>query len=229
MKTIYLVTEGPTDRIVIEGLVAHWLGNEDFIARHIQPPSSAYVEDLESNLSDGWKGVQAWCEGRRTGGPAGRDEALLNADCLFIHIDADVATDADFKNPAFSGPCPPAVNACDWVRNHLISLLGGAPPNVVFCVPSKDIEAWVISALHPDIADDNTPIECRTTPGSLLVQRRPYRLVRRKNGGLKKDPQRYESAIPAIVKGWANCVSGTPPRCQEAMRFEQETKQVLGI
>lgn len=230
MKCIYFVTEGVTDQIVIEALVTQWLGSEEFLPRHIQPPSSAYVDGLNTNLSDGWKGVLAWCAGRRAGGTAGRDEALAQADCLIIHTDADVAIDSDFKNPAFSGPCPPAYNACNWVRDHLISLFGRKfPPNVVLCVPSQDLEAWILCALHPDIADLYKPIECRVEPGSLLVQRSPYRLVRRKNGALKKELSKYRDSLRAIAAGWSNCTDGVSPRCPEAVRFETEAKDILRV
>lgn len=228
MKCIYFVTEGPTDQIVIEGLISNWLGEEDFIPRHIQPPSSAYADGLNTSLSDGWKGVLAWCEGKRPDGPTGRDEAIKLADCLIIHTDADVATDADFKNPAFSGTCPPATNATDWVRHHLTALLGSDfPQNVVLCVPAQDLEAWVICALHPDIADENAPIECRKEPGTLLVQRHPHRLVRRKDGRLKKETAKYKNSLRAIIQGWSNCIAGAQPRCPEAVRFEQETRRAL--
>lgn len=99
MKTVYFVTEGKTDQIVLEGLISTWLGEQDFLARVVQPPSSAYAEELDSALSEGWKGVVAWCQGARAAGPAGRNEVISKADCLFIHIDADVAFDPDFKNP----------------------------------------------------------------------------------------------------------------------------------
>lgn len=227
MKQIYFVTEGPTDKTVIEGLVAHWLDGEDFIPRHIQPPSSAYVDELDTNLSEGWKGVRDWCAGKRTVGAAGRDEALSQADCLIIHIDADVANDSDFKTPVFQGPCPPAQNACDWVRDHLISLLGGMlPANVVLSVPAQDLESWVLCALHPNVADENDPIECRETPGTLLIQRPPHRLVRRKDGRLKKETAKYIRSLSHIVAGWARDVT---PRCPEARRFEQDIKQALGV
>lgn len=230
MKCIYFVTEGLTDQIVIESLVTRWLGSEEFLPRHIQPPSSAYADDLNTNLSDGWKGVLAWCAGKRAGSAAGRDEALAQADCLIIHIDADVATDSDFKDPAFSGPCPPARNACAWIHDHLTSLFGGnLPPNVVLCVPSQDLEAWVLCALHPDVADLYRPIECRVEPGALLVQRNPYRLVRRKNGALKKEPGKYRNSLRAIVTGWTNCTDGGSPRCPEAVRFETDVREILGL
>lgn len=228
MKRIYFVTEGATDQIVFQGLIERWLG-EDFIARQIQPPSSAYAEGLDSNLSEGWKGVLAWCAGRRADGAAGRDEALRQADCLIIHTDADVATDPAFLAPPFNGPCPPASHAVDWVRQHLTAALGDhLPANVVLCVPAQDLEAWTLTALHPEIADLHMPIECREEPGALLVQRRPYQLVRRKDGRLKKNKAGYQAAMSSIVSGWPNCTEGNAPRCPEAARFEAESRQVLG-
>lgn len=229
MKRIYFVTEGITDQIVLQGLVGRWLGDDDFVPNRIQPPSSAYVEGLDSNLSEGWKGVLAWCQGTRSPGPAGRDEALRQADCLFIHVDADVAGDENFRNPALNSPCPPASMAVDWVREHLKVALGGnAPANVVLCVPAQDMEAWIVSALHPELADQHIPIECREEPGALLVQLAPHRLVRRKDDRLRKITKKYEDAVHAIVAGWGNCASGEPPRCSQAARFELEAKQVLG-
>lgn len=231
MKTIYFVTEGITDQIVLEGLVAQWLGDEDFTSRYIQPPSSDYAKGLESNLSEGWKGVLAWCIGERRVGIAGRDAALKQADCLFIHVDADVAREPNFKTPTFQGSCPPAQDACDWVRNHLIAQFGSSlPSNVVLCVPAQDLESWVLCALHPDVADQYSPIECRPEPASLLVQLPPHRLVRRKDGRLRKDSTKYKRSLNAIVRGWQNCVDGQPvlARCLEAVRFEMEARNVLG-
>lgn len=231
MKRVYFAVEGDTDWIVLPGLISHWLGDEDFIPTRIKFPSSAYAEGLETNLSGGWKGVLAWCEGISMVSQAGRDEAIRQADCLIIHIDADVATDPNFKSPPLDNPCPPAKNACDWVRNHLTAMLGGSvSPKVVLCVPAQDLEAWVLCALHPDVADEYAPIECRQEPATLLVQRPPHRLVRRKDGGrLKKEPARYKSSLPKTIKGWPNCAAGEPPRCPEARRFEQAAKQALGV
>ena len=227
-RTIYFVTEGLTDQIVIQALIEHWLGDEDFIPRHIQPPSSDYGEGFDNHLSEGWKGVLDWCAGKRTVGAAGRDEALRQADCLIIHTDADVATDPQFKSPPYAGFCPPARSACDWVRNHLTASLGGnLPENVILCVPAQDLEAWVLCALHPGLADANTPIECHSAPCSLLAKQKAPRLVRIKDGRLRKETARYRRSVSKIVTGWTNCASGEAPRCLEAVRFEQEARRVL--
>lgn len=202
--------------------------SQDFVPIPIQPPSSAYAEGLDSNLSEGWKGVLAWCSGQRIEGLVGRNEAFRQADCLIIHMDTDVATDPDFKSPVFDGLCPPVENACNWVRNYLITSLGGnLPSNVVLCVPAQDMEAWVLCALHPDVADDYAPIECRQEPGALLVQRAPYHLVRRKQGRLKKKAIKFQRNLSRIMQGWPNCTAGNEPRCSQAVRFEQEARRVL--
>ena len=229
MKKIYLVTEGKTDNIVIEGLVSEWLGAEDYLPRHIQPPSSDLIDDVDKKLSEGWRGVVDWCRGERSVGPAGRDEALQMADCLFIHIDADVAYDPDFKEPVYAPVAPSAITQCDWVRSHIVNLLGGAvPPNVVLCVPPQDLEAWVLTALHPTVSDEHHPIELKSQPASLLVSRNPYKLVRRKEGGrLKKEVAKYEECIHKIVEGWGNCTSGDNIRSPQAVRFESEARLKL--
>jgi hypothetical protein len=216
MKTIYFVTEGQTDQVVLEGLVAHWLEGEDFDPRHIQPPTSAYSGGLSSNLSQGWKGVLAWCAGQRPSGAAGRNEALRLADCLFIHTDADVASDPAFKTPPYPNGLQNPRGACNWVRQHLTGALGGGlPPNVVLCVPAQDLEAGVLCALHPDVADKYMPIESRKTPGTLLNQRKPYKL--------KKTARSYEENRDSIIADWGDCTS----RCPEAMRFEIEARKKL--
>lgn len=222
------MTEGPTDRLVLEGLVTCWLGEEDFIARHIQPPESALAEGLDENLSDGWKGVVAWCQGKRPAGPAGRDEALAKADCLFVHVDADVATDSGFAMPPFSDVEAPVSDVTDWIRARLIEYLGGIlPKNIVFCIPSKDLEAWILCALHPEVADEYAPIELKEAPGVLLCQRAPFRLIRRKDGRYRKVTDNYQKSVGAIVKGWPNVTSGEVPRCPEALRFEIDARRVL--
>lgn len=230
MKKIYFVTEGLTDRMILESLIDHWLNGEEYIPRYIQPPSSDYADGLDSNLSEGWKGVRDWCSGRRMIGAAGRDEAVRHADCLIIHLDADVAYETEFKSPRYTGPCPPAEIGCEWIRDHLVSFFGGVlPESVVLCVPSQDIESWVLCALHPEIADQNSPIECKRQPGRLLVQRPPHRLLRMKNNRMRKVTSKYATSLKAIVAGWEECAGGDSPRCLQARRFERDVKRVLGM
>ena len=227
MKKIYFVTEGITDQIVIAGLARFWLG-EEIEAIQLQPPQTQNLFLSTPQLSQGWKGILAWCKDNELQGI--RDEVLKRADCLFIHIDADVASDNDFKNPIFQQPCPPASNACDWVRDEIISCFENAlPNNVVLCVPAQDLETWILTALHPETANEYAPIECRQEPGALLIQRRGHKLIRRKDGKLKKNPLEYFRVLPLILKNWQHCTGGDSPHCPEALRFESEAKQGLQV
>jgi hypothetical protein len=228
MKTVYLVTEGVTDQIVLAALITTWLGDSDFLLRYVQPPESAYAEGLRTRLSEGWRGVVAWCSGGL--GAVSRDEVVRIADCAIIHVDADVASDPEFSASPFAGPCPPATPACDHIRVRLIGGFGGMiPDNVVLCIPSQDLEAWVLSALHPEVADKYEPIECHAQPGRLLALQKMDRLVRSSSGRLRKISGAYRGAAEEIVKNWDNCTSGDSPRCPEAVRFEIETRRALGL
>ena len=227
MKQVYFVTEGVTDQIVIESLLVNWFGDEDFVSNRIQPPSSAYADNLVTALSQGWRGVLSWCRGATQEVESSRNEVLRRADLVIIHIDCDVVRDADFSNPPYVGGVAPVSDACDFAKSELARLLGAVNNNVVFCVPAQDIEAWVLCSLFPEVADANLPIEQRVSPGALLVQRAPYRLVRRKNGALKKDTGRYQMFAEAIVNGWPNCVGGANPRCPEAATFERDIRAAI--
>lgn len=226
MKIIYFVTEGKTDRIVIQALLEKWMGDQDFLVRHVQPPTSAYVEGLDTNLSEGWKGVLDWCKGGRASGPAGRDEATRLADCLVIHMDADVAFDPAFKAPPFA-PFPPADHdsQCAWVHDELRQFFdNSALEKILFCIPAQDLEAWIVAALHPEMAVEHDPIEQRIEPAALLVQKAPHRLVRRKDGKLKKQTDKYEDAAPKIAQGWLKNISAGVVSCSSADRFEGAAK-----
>lgn len=223
VKRIFYVTEGKTDQLVIDALVARWLGDEDFIPTAIQPPESAYADGTETRLSQGWKGVLAWCANVVV-----RDDVIARADCLFIHMDADVAGDPNLKDPPFAAGCPPASAASNWVRAELGARLPmPCPTNVVLCVPAHDLEAWVLTALRPDVADANAPVECCTVTDDLVAANTRPRLIVYKQGRARKERRRYQEALDDIVDGWTNCTDGLPPRCAEAVRFEAEARAAL--
>lgn len=125
MRQIYFVTEGVTDQIMLEGLIENWLDNEDFLPIRIQPPSSAYADAMETTLSQGWRGVVAWCGSQTESTKQSREEVLIKADLLVIHVDADVARDANFLKPHFADLIPPIEPLCEHVRGGLAFHFGG--------------------------------------------------------------------------------------------------------
>ena len=206
MRQIFFVTEGVTDQIVLEGLVSSWLGDEDFISNRLQPPSSAYADALDTRLSEGWRGVVSWCSAVTPALQVSRDSVINRADLIVVHVDADVGFDANFSAPAYAAPTPPASKLCDHVRSVMVNFFGAAlPAKMVLCVPAQDLESWLVAALHPDVADANSPIDCFHAPGNLLAGKDPHRLLRYKDGKLRKITSRYKDALPAALSNWHEC------------------------
>ncbi len=220
---ISYVVEGATDCIVLDALVELFLGTDDYVPTQIQPPKSEYANH-SGPLGGGWKGVLKWCEAR--GGNEGgfeNDIVLANCDLLLIHVDADIASEAELQHLSLTAPCPPAKETCDKLREHLLSLLGGKLlPKVIICIPAQCTEAWIVSALHPDEATKFAPIECHNNPESLLIQK-PDRLVRVKDGAAKKQTAKYKEALAKIIGNWSQATAA----CEEASRFETECKTAL--
>ena len=219
------VVEGTTDAIVIDALISDFLGGIDYVSRRIQPPESEFANH-SGPLGGGWRGVLKWCKdfGESPGGIA-KSTIFANMDCLIIHVDADISSEAELQTFQFGAPCPPAKDACDNIRNHIIQLLGGdLPQKVVLCIPAQAIEAWVLSTLHPDEARKYDPIECREDVARLLIGK-PDKLVRDKDGSAKKQTDRYRAIAGKIVRQWKDATN----MCEEAKRFEAESKTALQL
>jgi len=223
MFRVGYVVEGKTDYIVLDALVEKFLGDKDYVPTQIQPPTSEYTND-QGPLGGGWKGVLLWCaQAGATPGGFAQSLPLLTYDCLIIHVDADIAAEAELQSHGLSAPCPPAKDTCDRLRNHLIALLGNPlPSNVVLCIPAQCMEAWVFSALHPDLVTSFQPIECRQDVERLLIGK-PDRLVRDHDGRTRKNPQRYEEAAYRIAVGWDQAIAA----CPEAQCFDNDCRAAL--
>src|SRR5262249_47131459 len=170
------------------------------------------------------KGVLLWCaQAGATPGGFAQSLPLLTYDCLIIHVDADIAAEAELQSHGLSAPCPPAKDTCDRLRNHLIALLGNPlPSNVVLSIPPPCMEAWVFSALQPDLVTSFQTIECRQDVERLLIGK-PDRLVRDHDGRTRKNPQRYEEAAYRIAVGWDQAIAA----CPEAQCFDNDCRAAL--
>ncbi len=165
-----------------------------------------------------------WCQARgENEGGFENDIVLANCDFLIIHVDADIASEADLRHLSLSAPCPPPKVTCDNIRSYIISLLGGnPPPKVVFCIPAQCTEAWIVAALHPEEALKRHSIECKSDPERLLIQK-PDKLVRIKDGTPRKQAANYRVALGKIVDKWSDATAA----CSEASRFETECRATL--
>jgi len=123
LKRISFVVEGPTDYVLLDALVEHFLNSDDYVPTRIQPPISEFTNN-SGPLGGGWKGVLKWCS---MIGENPDSSPLTNCDFLIIHIDADIAGEAELASLNLSAECPPAATApgeAYWritgLRGHLV-------------------------------------------------------------------------------------------------------------
>jgi hypothetical protein len=217
---IGIVCEGDTDDIVLEALL-HVVAGEHRV-RLLQPERTKFAGGGYGRLGAGWKGVRAWCraQGRlseaMTSAPLGRFAAVI------VHLDADVAGESEV---ACEQPCPPASDTVDALRDLVLREWceeEWLPPRVVFCVPSKSMDAWVFVALCPGDRLATPDIECRSEPETLLKQK-PEKLVSGPED--RKNTAAYRAAAPRVAEAWPHACSV----CTQAERFDRELRDALGL
>lgn len=211
-----IVCEGPADYFVIEAALVAILDGSDFVLQRIQPPESLYG-GASGPFGGGWKGVRAWCESMRdTWGSFAKGRSSVIADVLIIHLDADVADENEIN---CAQPCPPPEATVRKLRDVLLGWMGesAVPDWVVFCIPSKDSDAWVLVALYPGDIWAATVVECRSKCGVRFLNK-PEKLVRQRDGKLQKRAASYQEISDQITKKWSVITN----RCGEGKRFEEE-------
>lgn len=217
---IALVGEGPTDKVVIQAAITQLLGTRTFILQQLQPEESLAFGSLKT----GWGGVYYWCRQAisRAGGTL-RDDPLFDTyDLLVLHLDGDVASKkyADYSieettnDLPFAEPCPPASATTNKLRSILLRWGGETqmPPRTVLCTPSKNSEAWVLTALFPaDSAVTAGNLECFLDTESRLSQQP-------KRNRIQKTVSDYRNNLSAISKAWPMVRT----QLSEADRFSSE-------
>lgn len=218
---IALVAEGPTDRVVIESAISVVLGQRAFVLKLLQPEDSLAF----GPLCPGWAGVHRWCRQAvaRAGGPLRQDILFQTFDLLILHLDADVAdkrySDGSIRDYAHeddlpcSSKCPPPQDTVDALRKVLLRWAGesSTPPRTVLCIPSKSMEAWVVTALFPDDRAARSGIECLGDPEARLGQQPKATRIR-------KSVRNYNAKTAAISKAWPSLIE----KLTQAARFNDE-------
>ena len=224
---IAMITEGPTDKIVLDSALNAFLDG-NFVSKVLQPEQSDSLSGF-GNLK-GWGGVFQYCRQLSEMGPLGWG-FLDKFDLIIFHLDADVAEKSYSDYPHINYPHTdlPCVQPCPPVMDTITSLyavisgwlnldsLDSVPSHWVFCIPSKSIEAWIIAGLYFKDYPNIETLECNSKLGSWLSQR-PIRT----NSRLKKNKKAYETIANDLTDHWANIEK----YCTEALRFK---KNVLKI
>lgn len=231
---IAFVVEGPTDSIMLKEVVARFLGGRDFVLQTLQPEMSEAFK-LAPGEDGGWPGVCRWClqSAEQGGGRLGNNPLFSFHDLLVLQMDADVAgfdyseghidpSPTMIRLPC-DEPCPPPSATTNRLREVILSWIGetSAPTQTVFCVPSKELETWILVGLFPDdVVARKDDVECHIDPASTL-QGKPlkHRIVR--SG--KKNVEKYKAFAAQFARNWSTVAA----RCTEALRFEDEFSMAL--
>lgn len=219
---IALVSEGITDKVVLEAAIEAMLDGRSFILRSLHPEESvAFTGGGNAGpFGGGWKGVYKWClqSGVRGGGG-------FRHDLLVLHLDADVAGEDPANHPIGAipelegvlpceQPCPPPNATTDRLRVVMLSWLGETeiPPQTVLCTPSKSTEARVMAACFPtDREMKRKGWECHPDPGSRLGQQPKSRRFSKSHANYERRQSELQARWPAIVA-----------KLSEAARFQND-------
>lgn len=229
---IGLVVEGPTDRIVIESVLAAVLVERNFVVTQLQPEDS----ETFGAFGGGWPGVYKWCHqaARQGGGRISGNALLRHFDLIVIQLDADVADfsydsgnivpeSTDLPLPC-SQVCPPPDATIDALRSVLLSWCGepAVPPATVICMPSKSTEAWVVWALFPDDREviRGSSFECFASPADRLAQQPVRRRIR-------KSVPDYRSRQVALTQAWPHLTGHGG--LEQATRFDADLRDCISI
>jgi hypothetical protein len=225
------VVEGPTDRLMLKAIVrAICPGEHRFF--DLQPAGQS---DTFGETGTGWKGVRRWC---RESWKRSSLEDIVYADpsapldILIIQLDADIALELDLQDeideqivPVYS-PCPPiactAQNIKQIVAVWLQIPLESLPRQVIYAIPSQDMENWLFAALFPDDPlCGKSDFECIKTnryPGYLLTLKKYNKILERDGSTVKKSVVRYRPYAPMIIPVWDN----VRHICSQAEALHQE-------
>jgi len=221
---VALVVEGPTDFIVLSAAIESLLPDVEIVFQVLQPEFSAPFEAPGGATGLGWSGVYHWCRqaAREGNGRVSQSSLFVFHHLLVVQIDADVAgmtynqgrIEEQIEDLPCEKPCPPPSDTTNILRSVVLRWLGEPklPGQVVFCTPSKSMEAWVMAALFPEnelVESDEW--ECHANPAAQLGQQPKH--VR-----IEKRPKDYVAKQQDLLAAWP----AVRARLTEADRFSRD-------
>lgn len=226
---IALVSEGPTDDVLLDAALKAVLGQKAFLLIPLRP------EATNPDFGGGWGGVLKWCAATATRwqGLLDDDPLLASFDLLIIHLDMDVAS----KNYANCGgtvvtmvaekgwpdlpcnqPCPPVGPTFTALETVLSGWLSPATlgHKTVVCLPAQSTGAWLAAAMLPSTHALLNSVECNLALEDSLGYL-PKQLK------VKKSVPGYRAKADAIRQHW-NQVKAL---CGQAAQFENAVHAAL--
>ena len=231
MKHIGIVCEGPTDYIILKGIIDRITGQENTYVM-LQPES-----DLTGKYGNGWKGVWKWCHDNASIRNKLMREIQPALDFLVIHMDGDVsrkdkpshcwceATQCGHQgewNPVECNvnvcpivlPCPCHEATVTGYMSHLKGLLTTwlkDTDDTCIVIPCDSLETWIVAAY-----DQTDNVEMINEPWEHIISNRKYYHDIRIHGK-NKHIRTFEQFLPTVCENWSRITE----LCESARDFGQ--------
>lgn len=240
-KVIGIVSEGPTDYLVLKAVIDKITGEENWYLS-LQPEP-----DMLGRYGNGWKGVWRWCRETESIGML-MQEVQPSIDAIVIQMDGDVirkekevhclceTTVCEDKGKVFPLYCEKTVDKacpveipCMSHEKGIEAMIGHGKhvleaelenedmAHIVITIPCDSTDAWVVAAY--DELDD---IEMFTDPWDGIIAKGKYYHGIRVRGN-KKNTNTYQLFSGKVAECW-NAVT---EKCRSAKILEQEVRRIL--
>ena len=239
-KVIGIVSEGPTDHMVLRAAIDRITGEENrYLSLQPEP-------DMMGRYGNGWKGVWRWCKETDSVNML-MQEVQPGIDAIVIQMDGDVirkekeshclcgSTVCEDKGKVFplycekakdekcpvELPCESHENGIRGRVNQGVSILTMAigkadMTHISIVIPCDSTDAWVVAAY-----DDINDVESLVDPWkNVIAKKKYYHGIRVRD---KKNTTTYKNFSDKVVDQWSTVTE----KCSTAMLFEQEIKRIL--
>ena len=205
-KVIGIVSEGPTDHMVLKAAIDRITGEENRYLS-LQPAIDAIVIQMDGDVIR--KEKEAHCLCKSTACEDKRKVFPLYCEKV-----------KDEKCPV-ELPCESHENGIKGRVDHGVSILTAAMgeadmTHISIVIPCDSTDAWVVAAY-----DDIDDVESLVDPWkNIIAKKKHYHGIRVRD---KKNTYTYKSFSEKVVDQW----SAVKEKCSTAMLFEQEVKRIL--
>jgi hypothetical protein len=147
MTNFGLITEGLTDQIVIESILAGYFNNPDIDITPLQPERDKDDENKSHNYG-GWSQVFAYCESNNF------KEAFQFIDYIIIQIDTDVSKDYNIAHQDENGEFTPQqliAKVIEKFRDGIgENFYNTNQQKIIFAISVHSIECWLLPLYYTD-------------------------------------------------------------------------------
>lgn len=191
MTNFGLITEGLTDQIVIESILAGYFNNPDLDIRPLQPERDKDDDDKSHNYG-GWSQVIAYCESTDF------KEAFQFIEYIIIQIDTDVSEDYNILKQDENGELTPQ-QLIEKVIDKFKGLIGENfyikyEQRIVFAISVHSIECWLLPLYYTDKRKSKL-INCLDTLNQQLSRKDSFTIDRN-----AKNPDYYRQIARKYCK-----------------------------